>query len=79
MGNLGSVALCDEDFLTVLTCPKCLLVVKINAYDLLRVDQRLNTFCRKECLGREGYWLNPWGLSIYIYLIRMQNSRLNVA
>jgi hypothetical protein len=59
VGNLGSVALCDEDFLTVLTCPKCLLVVKINAYDLLRVDQRLNTFCRKECPGREAYCLNP--------------------
>jgi hypothetical protein len=27
------------------------------AYPLLRVDLRLNTFCRKECLGREAYWL----------------------
>jgi hypothetical protein len=34
---------------------------KMGAFDLLRVDQRLNTFCRKKCLGREAYWLNPLG------------------
>ena len=28
-------------------------------YPLLRVDMRLNTFCREECLGREAYWLVP--------------------
>lgn len=23
-------------------------------------DLRLNTFCRKGCLGREAYWISPW-------------------
>lgn len=31
---------------------------KINAYNLFRMDQ-LNTFCRKKCLRKEAYWLNP--------------------
>ena len=44
----------------------------MEAYNLLRVDQRLNTFCRKECLGRKAYWLNPQGPSRY--LISMENS-----
>jgi hypothetical protein len=35
---------------------------KMGAYQLLRVDQRLNTFCREECPGRDVYWLNPRGL-----------------
>jgi hypothetical protein len=35
---------------------------KMGAYHLLRMDLRLNTFCRKECPGRDTYWLNPWGL-----------------
>jgi hypothetical protein len=35
---------------------------KMDAYHLLRVDQRLNTFGRKECLRREAYWLKPQGL-----------------
>ena len=35
---------------------------KLDAYHLLKVDLRLNTFCRKECPGREAYWLNPQGL-----------------
>jgi hypothetical protein len=30
-------------------------------YNFLRVDQRLNTFGRKKCPGREAYWLNPQG------------------
>ena len=48
---------------------------KMDAYQLLRVDQRLNTFCRKECLGREAYWLNlPQSPSRY--LISMKNSVL---
>jgi hypothetical protein len=34
---------------------------KMGAYHLLRVDL-LNTFCKKECLGRDTYWLNPQGL-----------------
>ena len=37
---------------------------KLDAYHLLKVDLRLNTFCRKECPGREAYWLNPQGLQI---------------
>lgn len=35
---------------------------KMDAYQFLRVDQRLNTFYREECLRREAYWLNPQGL-----------------
>jgi hypothetical protein len=31
-------------------------------YPLLKVCLRLNNFCRKECLGREAYGLNPLGL-----------------
>jgi hypothetical protein len=30
---------------------------KMDAYRLLRVLQRLNTFSRKKCPGREAYWL----------------------
>lgn len=36
---------------------------KMGANDLLSMVQRLNTFCRKECLGREAYWLNSQGPS----------------
>jgi hypothetical protein len=32
---------------------------KMDAYQLLRVNERLNTFFGKECLEREVYWLNP--------------------
>ena len=46
----------------------------MGAYHLLRVDQRLNTFCKKECPGREAYWLNTQSLSGY--LISMENSVL---
>jgi hypothetical protein len=35
-------------------------------YKLFRADQRLNTVFRKECPGREDYWLNPQGRHIYI-------------
>jgi hypothetical protein len=37
---------------------------KMGAYHLLKVEQRLNAFYRKERPGRELYWLNPQGLSI---------------
>ena len=33
-------------------------------YPLLRVDLRLNTFCREECLGMESYWLSLSGLQV---------------
>ena len=33
----------------------------MDADHLLRVDQRLNAFCKEFCLGRESYWLNPLG------------------
>jgi hypothetical protein len=33
---------------------------------LLRVNQGLNTFCRKGCSGREAHWLNIQGLSRFI-------------
>ena len=36
---------------------------KIDAYGLLRVDQRLNTFSRRECLGREAHCLDMCSLS----------------
>lgn len=35
---------------------------KMDVYNhtpFLRVGLRLNTFCRKECLGRKAYWLSP--------------------
>ena len=72
VGDLGSMALYDEDFASRLflmreTVLGSKLFIdcsswKMGAYHLLRVDQRLNTFCRKECLGREAYWLSPLGL-----------------
>jgi hypothetical protein len=37
---------------------------KRGAYHLLRVDQSLNITHRKECPGREAYWLNLQGLKI---------------
>jgi hypothetical protein len=49
------------------------LMANVNAYTLLRVNQRLNTFFRKECPGREAHWLTTQGLSRY--LISMENSR----
>ena len=41
-----------------------------DAYNLLRVDHRLSTLCRKGCPGREAHWSR--------YLISMKNSRLYV-
>jgi hypothetical protein len=35
---------------------------KLDAYHLLKVDLKLNTFWRKECPEREAYWLNPQDL-----------------
>jgi hypothetical protein len=37
-----------------------------DAYDLLRVNQRLNTFDRKECLEKDAHWLNsqPLGTAL---------------
>ena len=55
--------------------PKLLIACsswKIGACHLLRVDQRLNFFCRKECPGREVYWLHLHDLSRY--LISMEHS-----
>ena len=40
----------------------------MGACNLLKVDQKLNTFCKKECLGREAYWLNPQDQPIYVSL-----------
>lgn len=47
-------------------------MVAVNAYPFLRVTQGLNTFCEKECPGREAQWLNTRGLSRY--LISVENS-----
>jgi hypothetical protein len=30
----------------------------VNAYTLIKVNQGLNTFCRRGCPGREAHWLN---------------------
>ena len=49
------------------------LMADVNVYILLKVNQELNTFCGKECPGREAHWLNTQGLSRY--LISMENSR----
>jgi hypothetical protein len=47
-----------------------------DASNLLRVNKKLNSFCRKGCLGREAHWLNTQGLSRY--LISTKNSRFYV-
>jgi hypothetical protein len=62
---------------TVLTCPNWLFIVYhwkwvYTTYSWWTRDW--NTFYRKECLGREVYWLNPQGPSRY--LITMENSVL---
>ena len=49
------------------------LVVNVNAYTLLRVNQGLKPFFGKGCPGREAHWLNTPGLSGY--LINMENAR----
>ena len=49
------------------------LMVDVNAYTLLRVNQGLNTFFQKDCPGREAHWLNIRSLSGY--LISIENSR----
>lgn len=57
--DLGA-ALYDEGFPpwwslmkeTALACPNCLFMAHEDSCDLLRVNQRLNTFCRKGRLGR---------------------------
>ena len=38
---------------------------RIAEYNSLRVDHRLNTFCNKECSGREAHWLNLQETSRY--------------
>lgn len=58
---------------TVLACPDCLFMVDEDALVLLRVNQELNTFCRKGCPGRKAHWLNTWVLSRY--LVSIENIR----
>jgi hypothetical protein len=58
---------------TVLVVQTILFMLDEDAYILLRVDQTLNTFCKKGCPGRGAHWLNTQGLSSY--LISMENSR----
>ena len=41
-----------------------LFIVENGCIPLTQMDQRLNTFDRKECLGREAYWLNSQGQPI---------------
>lgn len=56
--------------------PKLLyLMANVNAYTSHGVNQRYDTFCRKEYLGRGAHWLNTWGLSSF--LISMGNSRFS--
>lgn len=47
------------------------LMGDVNAHILLRVNQGLNTFCRKGCLGRRAH-TKHWALSRH--LISMENS-----
>lgn len=61
----------DEE--TVLAYSLAFLMANVNAYALLRVNQELNIFCRKECPGRKTHQLNPWSLSRYLSSI--ENSR----
>ena len=48
-------------------------MVDVNAYTLLRVNQGLDAFCRKEYPRRDAHWMNTWGL--YRYLISIENYR----
>lgn len=52
--------------------PNHLLMVEKDAYDLLKVNHRFNTFCRQKKTGRKACWLNPRGPSRYC--ISMENS-----
>lgn len=38
------------------------LMANVKTHTLLRVNQGLNTFCAKECPGREAHWLNAQGV-----------------
>jgi hypothetical protein len=50
-------------------------MVDVNAYTSLRVNQGLNTYCEKECPGREEtHQLHTQGLSRH--LISMENFRV---
>jgi hypothetical protein len=58
---------------TVLSCPNCLFMAEGGCIRRTQCRSEINTFCRKECPGREAYWLNPpQGPSKY--LISMENS-----
>lgn len=46
---------------TFINCPNCLFKAGRGTYDLLGVNQGLNTFCKQEFVAREAYWLNPGG------------------
>lgn len=48
------------------------MMVGENVYTLLMVNQGLNIFCKKECLGREPHWVNTLNLSRC--LISMEKS-----
>lgn len=37
------------------------LTMAVNIYTLFGGNQGLNTFCKKECPGREGHWSLDWG------------------
>ena len=63
--SLGDVGEAPQD--------KGLTMVDMNANTLLRMSQRLNTFCREKCPRREAHWLNAEGVSRY--LISMENFR----
>lgn len=52
-----------------------LFMMDEGVYDLLRVSQRLNTFYRKGCPGKEVHWLHTYGLARH--LINMKNSRFS--
>ena len=59
----------DGSCLSKLFC----LMVNVKTHTLLRVNHGLNTFCGKECPGREAHWLKTGDLSRH--LIIMEKSR----
>lgn len=66
-----SATILDEE--TVFLLKLFYLMVSVNAYTFLRLNQGLSIFFEKECPGREAHWLNMLGLSRY--LISLENSR----
>ena len=63
---------------TIFACLNCLFFMENGIYNLLSVDQRLNTFCRRECKGVEVFLGQTLGALLSRYLISIENSVLYV-